>query len=81
MIEESLLNVLLSLSLSQFQDHVNDVVTGSTFIIVDIYYVNDGQEQTSTHNWHIHESPSIDGMECAPTIDGHYNPFMVSLCK
>ena len=55
------------------------MVTGSTFIIVDIYYLNNTMERTDTHNWHIHQNEPVADMECANVIGGHYNPFSVSL--
>jgi Cu/Zn superoxide dismutase len=62
-----------------FQERSNNVVTGSTFIIVDIYYLQNNMVRTSTHNWHIHEFPAMAEQVCMGTIGGHYNPFSVSL--
>ena len=65
----------------QVQDRYDNVETGSTFILVDIYYLDANRQRTSTHNWHVHSLPAVPEQECTGVIGGHYNPFSVSLGK
>ncbi|CAI8031417.1 hypothetical protein GBAR_LOCUS17832 [Geodia barretti] len=61
------------------QDRYDNVETGSTFILVDIYYLDANRQRTSRHNWHVHSLPAVPEQECTGVIGGHYNPFSVSL--
>ena len=71
----------LLVSVPQVQERPDDVDTGSTYIIVDIYYLDSNRQRTSTHSWHVHMIEPVPGQQCAGVIGGHYNPFSVSLGK